>query len=160
MPIKILLVDDHRMVRAALAHLMAGVPDVAVLGEAGDGEQAARSAAELRPDVVVMDVHLPGTTGADATRRVLAAATGTRVLALSGDTACRTAVEMLRAGATGYVVKGEPFAELLTAVRAVAGGGTHFSPAVAAAVYQGFVAGGASGPRAAAERLSGREREV
>jgi two-component system response regulator NreC len=160
MAISVLLVDDHRMIREGLRAMLSVEQGVEVTGEAEDGRQAVRMAAELRPDVVVMDVRMPDLNGVDATRQVLAALPTTRVVALSADADPRSAAEMLRAGATGYVVKDSAFDQLATAVRAAARGESYLSPKVEATVIEEFARGGTAGPRSAFQTLSPREREI
>jgi DNA-binding NarL/FixJ family response regulator len=160
MSIRVLLADDHRMVREGLRSLLKHEADVAVVGEAEEGRTAVRMASELQPDVVVMDVSMPDLNGIDATRQVLAACPSTRVVALSAGSDHRAVAEMLRAGATGYVVKDAAFEELAVAIRTVVGGQVYLSPAVAGTVVDGYARGGAAGPKSVFEKLSGREREI
>jgi DNA-binding NarL/FixJ family response regulator len=123
MTTRILIVDDHRMIRTGLRSLLRSEPDTEVVGEADDGASAVRLAAQLAPDVVVMDVGLPDLNGVDATRRIVgAAAPPPRVVALSAYAEPRFVREMLRAGATAYVSKASAFEELARALRAVLAG--------------------------------------
>lgn len=149
-PIRVLLVEDHTIVREGLRALLATSADLEVVGEADDGRVAVREALRLRPDVVVMDLGLPSLNGVDATAHIVRDAPGTRVLVLSmhgGPEHVRPAV---RAGASGYLVKGAGLADLVRGIRAVAAGEAFFSPGAAAAlIHEG---GGAS--------LSPRERQV
>ena len=152
----VLLADDHQIIRQGLASLLRGEGDVRLVGEAASGEEAVRLAAERSPDVVLMDIRLGGDVdGVEATRRVREAAPGTRVLALTASCEDRAAREVLRAGASGIVLKGDAFEELALAIRAVAAGRAYFSPAVTRGVVAVFAD---VGPAAA--RLSPREREV
>lgn len=152
MSVRVLVVDDHPVVRAGIVGLLAGEPDLDVIGEAGDGEQACTMAAELRPDVVLMDLRMPVLDGAAATERILAAVPSARVVVL---TTYETDADILRAveaGATGYLLKDTPRDDLVAAVRAVAGGETVLAPSVARRLVRGV--------RTAGERLTARELEV
>ena len=152
MTIRLLVVDDHPVVRAGIVGLLAGEPDLAVVGEAGDGAQACTLAAELLPDVVLMDLRMPVMDGTTATERILATVPGVRVVVL---TTYETDTDILRAveaGATGYLLKDTPRDDLVAAVRAVAGGETVLAPSVARRLVAGV--------RNAGERLTARELEV
>lgn len=116
----ILLVDDHAATRAELASLLAGQDHWRVVGQAANGEEGVRLAQELRPDVILMDVVMPGMNGIAATRAVRAAVPQARVLALSNHTGQNLVEELLRAGATGYMRKDRAFEELIPAIQAVA----------------------------------------
>jgi len=150
--IRLLVVDDHPVVRAGIVGLLAGEPDLEVVGEAADGAQACDLAAALRPDVVLMDLRMPVMDGTTATERILAATPTVRVVVL---TTYETDADILRAveaGATGYLLKDTPRDDLVAAVRAVAGGETVLAPSVARRLVAGV--------RNAAERLTARELEV
>jgi len=150
--IRLLVVDDHPVVRAGIVGLLAGEPDLEVVGEAGDGAQACDLAAALQPDVVLMDLRMPVMDGTTATERILAATPTIRVVVL---TTYETDADILRAveaGATGYLLKDTPRDDLVAAVRAVAGGETALAPSVARRLVAGV--------RNAAERLTARELEV
>ncbi len=152
MSVRVLVVDDHPVVRAGIVGLLAGEPDLEVVGEAGDGEQACARAAELTPDVVLMDLRMPVLDGAAATERILAEVPTARVVVL---TTYETDADILRAveaGATGYLLKDTPRDDLVAAVRAVAGGETVLSPSVARRLVHGV--------RTANERLTQRELDV
>ena len=152
MSIRLLVVDDHPVVRAGIVGLLAGEPDLEVVGEAGDGAQACELAAALQPDVVLMDLRMPVMDGTTATERILAATPTVRVVVL---TTYETDADILRAveaGATGYLLKDTPRDDLVAAVRAVAGGETVLAPSVARRLVAGV--------RNAAERLTARELEV
>jgi len=150
--IRLLVVDDHPVVRAGIVGLLAGEPDLEVVGEAADGAQACDLAAALHPDVVLMDLRMPVMDGTTATERILAATPTVRVVVL---TTYETDADILRAveaGATGYLLKDTPRDDLVAAVRAVAGGETVLAPSVARRLVAGV--------RNAAERLTARELEV
>ena len=156
-PIRILLADDHEVIRQGLRSLLAAEPGMEVVGEAASGPDAVRLAAELMPDVVVMDVNMPGMDGVEATRQIRSAhdCHGPKVVALTAHTDERFTREMMTAGAAGFLVKHSAFEELAEGGRAAAAGRVYLSPAAASAVA-GHVARG--GP--AVERLTPREREV
>ncbi|MBI3140238.1 MAG: response regulator transcription factor [Rhodocyclales bacterium] len=159
MKTRLLLADDHRILREALRHVLEREEDIAIVAEAGDGDEALRLAGELKPDLALMDIGMPGLGGIDATRRLLAEHPDIKVLALSTFQDRRMVLDMLEAGASGYVVKAEGADELLRAIRAVARGQTYLCPEVAAAVID--AARGRQAPREpAGDRLGRREREV
>jgi len=154
--IRILLVDDHAVVRQGFRMILAAQEDMEIVGEAGNGREAIAKAAELHPDVVVMDVAMPELNGIEATRRLAETSPQTRVLALSMHKDFVYVREILRAGARGYLLKDSIDVDFLTAVRAVARGEGYLSPAVSDAVltdYRKHV----SDPL---DLLSSREREV
>ena len=157
-PITVVIADDHPVVRNGLRALVDSLPGLRVVGEAGDGDSAVREAQLLRPDVVVMDVRMPGTDGLEATRRITAAVPGTAVLVLTMYEDDDTVFAAMRAGARGYLLKGAEQAEIDRALRATAAGEAIFGPGVAARVL-GFFAG----PRPATQpfpELTPREREI
>lgn len=131
-----MLVEDHTIVREGLRMLLEGQDDLEIVGEAGDGQEAVREAMRLRPDVVLMDLGLPVLNGVDATRHIVRDVEGARVLVLSmhgGEDHVRPA---LRAGASGYLVKGSGVADLLAGIRAVARGEAFLSPGAAAVLLR------------------------
>lgn len=155
-PIRVLLADDHRLVRSGLRLILSQQSDIEVVGEAGTGEEAMESVFGLRPDVVVMDVAMGGMTGVEATRRIAQELPECRVLIVSMHNDPTYVREALRAGARGYVLKDAIEAEFLTAVRAVARGEALLSSAVSGAVlsdYRHFV-------RPPIETLTSRERQI
>jgi len=136
--IRILLADDHAVVRQGFKMILNAQPDMEIVAEAGNGRQAVEQAEELKPDVVVMDVAMPELNGIEATRRLASAAPHTRVLALSMHKDSVYVREILRAGARGYLLKDSGAADLLQAVRAVASGEGYLSPAVSDAVLDDY----------------------
>jgi len=159
MSTRILLVDDHNVVRAGVRALLEGEVSLEVVGEASDGASAVQLATELSPDVVLMDVGMAGMNGIDTTRRICELAPSVRVLALSMHREARFVAEMLRAGARGYLLKTCDLEELLTAIRTVAGGDAYVSPAVSC-VLVGLVGRCGAPAASASNELSPREREV
>lgn len=132
-PVRILLCDDHVVVRAGLLALLGSEPDIEVVGEAGSGEEAVALAAKLTPDVVLMDLQLgAGIDGVEATRRI--AATGVHVLVLTTYDTDADITRAIEAGATGYLLKAERPEELFAAIRSAAQGRTTLSPPVASRV--------------------------
>src|SRR5438105_10074850 len=132
--IRILLADDHAVVRQGFKMILSAQPDMEIVGEAGNGREAVEQAEELRPDIVVMDVAMPELNGIEATRRLAASMPHTRVIALSMHKDSVYVREILRAGARGYLLKDSPAGDLVSAVLAVASGESYLSPAVANAV--------------------------
>jgi DNA-binding NarL/FixJ family response regulator len=128
--ITVLLVDDHSLVRRGFRRMLEDEPDMKVVGEAGDGEEAVRLAKELRPQVVVMDCALPGMNGLQATREILEDASHTAVLMLSMHTESTWVRQAIDAGAKGYMLKNALELELGAAIRKVAAGETFFDPQV------------------------------
>jgi two-component system, NarL family, response regulator NreC len=154
--IRILLADDHAVVRQGFKLILGAQPDMEIVAEAGNGREAVELAEKLRPDVAVVDVAMPELNGIEATRRIGEAAPRTRVLALSMHKDSVYVREILRAGARGYLLKDQVDSDLLAAVRAVARGEGYLSPAVSDAVlndYRKHV----SNP---IDLLTSREREV
>jgi DNA-binding NarL/FixJ family response regulator len=136
--IRILLADDHAVVRRGFQMILAEQADMEIVGEAGNGREALELAAQLKPDVVVMDVAMPELNGIEATRRMPDNAPHARVLALSMHKDAVYVREILRAGARGYLLKDAAPADLVTAVRAVAAGEGYLSPAVSDAVLDDY----------------------
>jgi DNA-binding NarL/FixJ family response regulator len=155
-PVKVLLVDDHQVVRRGLRTFLEVQDDIEVVGEAGDGEEGVTRCEELRPDVVLMDVRMPGSDGIEALRRLRALGNPARVLVVTSFTERRTVVPALRAGAAGYLYKDVDPDALATAIRSVHAGHTVLQPEVAEVLLS--EENGAGEGRGAA--LTDREREV
>jgi DNA-binding NarL/FixJ family response regulator len=132
--IRILLADDHAVLRAGIRALLEAQPDLEVIGEAGDGQAAVQRARELQPDVVVMDIGMPGLDGLAATRQILDSNPKTRILFLTQHENKEYVLPALKLGAAGYVLKRAEGDELLTAIRTVYAGGTFLDPAIAGAL--------------------------
>jgi DNA-binding NarL/FixJ family response regulator len=163
MSIRILLADDHRILRDGLRSLLAQQPEVIVVGEASDGETAVTLAISLRPDVVIMDVVMPGVDGVAATRRIQAECPETRIIALSMHSDRRFVSEMVRAGALGYLVKDSAFEELNQAVKSVMANRPYLSASITGSLVEDFVRQASTQERSAVsplEMLTAREQEV
>ena len=158
--IRVFLADDHGVLREGLRALLAAHPGIEVVGEAADGAGAVEGAVALEPDVVVMDVAMPGLNGAKATERLKRACPAVKVLALSAHEDRAYLRQLLEAGASGYVLKRAAAGELVQAIRAVAGGGVYLDPALAAYVAGGFVSVTAARKALTGTELSDREEEV
>jgi DNA-binding NarL/FixJ family response regulator len=163
--IRLLLVDDDPLVRAGLALMLGGADDVEIVGEAADGDEAGALVDRTRPDVVLMDIRMPGVDGLTATERLRGRADAPQVVVLTTFHADEQVLRALRAGAAGFVLKDTPPAEILDAVRRVAAGEPVLSPAVTRRLMQRAVAGTApdarrTRARARVETLNDREREV
>ena len=160
MPVRIVIADDHRIVREGLRHLLEKRTDFKVVAEAADGEAAVRLAKELSPDVVILDISMPGLNGIEATRRILAEGPGVRILALSMHSDRRFVIETLKAGASGYLLKDSAFDELARAIEVVMARGAFLSPAITEMVVREYVAQAGADESAAFSVLTPREREV
>jgi DNA-binding NarL/FixJ family response regulator len=157
-PIRVVVVDDHPVVRRGLTALVATLPGFAVAGEAVDGESAVKEVQLVSPDVVIMDLAMPGIGGLEAVRRIGMVAPRVAVLVLTMHEDDETVLAALRAGARGYLLKGAEQEAIESALRAVVSGQTVMAPGVAARMLQ--VATGPGEPRAAFPELSTREHEV
>jgi DNA-binding NarL/FixJ family response regulator len=156
--IRVLLVDDHQVVRRGLRTFLEVQGDIEVVGEAADGQEGVERAAELHPDVILMDVRMPGTDGIEALRRLRDAESAARVLVVTSFTEQRTVVPALRAGAAGYVYKDIDPVALAGAIRSVHAGHVLLQPEVAEALLSQDQAGGLGQGRGGT--LTDRETEV
>jgi DNA-binding NarL/FixJ family response regulator len=154
--IRVLLIEDHQMVREGVAALLSQLGDIEVVGQASDTTVGVDLAMEAKPHVIVMDVNLPGESGIVATRRIKRLNSAVQVLILSMHDDPSTVDQALRAGARGYVVKGQNVHTLAQAIRSVAAGKVYLSPEVSEYVLQGYLS--ADGPEV--DPLTEREREI
>jgi two-component system NarL family response regulator len=159
MSIRIVLADDHKMILAALRSMLEKEIDIDVVGEAGDGAALLEVVARTTPDVAVVDIGMPGMNGVEATRRLLAGRPPLKVIALSAYSDKRFVLEMLNAGAKGYLIKASAGDELPRAIRAIAQGRTYLCPEVAGSIVEA-ARGRISSAGDTAVNLGRREREV
>jgi DNA-binding NarL/FixJ family response regulator len=159
--VRVVLADDHTLVRAALRLVVGDAPDLEVVGEAATGADAVRLAGELRPDVVVMDIRMPGMDGIEATRLITGGAGGTRVVMLTTFDDDEYVYGALRAGASGFLVKDMALEEIIAAVRVVAAGDGLIAPSVTRRLIDEFAGRPEPAPAARSlDALTDREREV
>lgn len=159
MRLRLVLVDDHVIFREALRKMLAAEADIEVVGEAGNGREATDLARDLTPDILILDIGMPDMNGVEATAAIVARSPQIKVIALSTHSDRRFVGEMIKAGASGYVVKTAASTELLRAIRAVARGHAYLSPEVAVGVMRAS----SEGPSKAGFRqpeLTRRERQV
>ena len=163
--IKVLIVDDQQLLRLGFRMIFEAEPDLEVVGEAGDGSEAVRLTGQTSPDVVLMDVRMPRTSGIEATEQIVAKYPGSRVLVLTTFDLDEYAFAALRAGANGFLLKNSEPAELLSAIRTVARGDAVVAPRVTRLLLEKFASQLPAGPDDQAEDprlglLTEREREV
>lgn len=157
---RVLIADDHVLFRDGMRALLAAAPDLELVGEASTGQEAVDLSAQLRPDVVVMDIQMPGTSGIEATRRIVQQCPEIRVLIVTMFEDDNTVFAAMRAGARGYVLKGANYSEMLRAIRAVGSSEGIFSPAIAVRMMEYFANIRHTNPPQVFPELSDREREV
>jgi len=160
MGIRIVIADDHKMVREAISSLLSNEIGMEVVGEAEDGRTAVQLARELQPDVIVMEVVLPSLNGIEATRQIVRELPAVKVIALSTRSDGRSVREMLKAGASGYVPKNCAFQELVTAIGNVVSNQTYLSSKISGIVVEGYIHRLAGHDDSAYSLLTPREREV
>ncbi len=131
MAIRIILADDHKIVRESFRALLENVPEFEIIADVADGESAVKASLDLKPDIVVMDMTMPVMSGAEATRQILSQLPNTRIISLSMHTHQRAIAAMMNAGATAFIPKTSKAAELINAIRAVAEGKTYVAPDLA-----------------------------
>jgi DNA-binding NarL/FixJ family response regulator len=157
MTIRVLLADDQQLLRAGFRMVLDAQPDIAVIGEAGDGAEAVEQTARLDPDVVLMDVRMPGFDGIEATRRIVAAGNHARVLILTTFDLDDYAFAGLRAGASGFLLKDVPPEQLTAAIRAVAAGDAVIAPRVTRKLLDTFAHHLPDGPQPTEAPINPRE---
>lgn len=156
----ILLADDQELVRTGLRQILSAEDDLEVAGEVADGARAVELARTLRPDVVLMDIRMPGMDGIEATRRITSAVPGTKVVMLTTFDRSQLVYDSLLAGASGFLLKDAPGEQLASAVRAVARGEELLAPRITRRLIEEFTRPGRQGPPAGYDRLTERETEV
>lgn len=159
-PIRVILADDHAVVRKGICEFLEEEGDILVMAEASDGDQAVDLVAEHLPDVAVLDIQMPGTSGIEATRRIKAQHPDVQVLVLTAYDDDPYIFALLQAGASGYILKTADSAELVRAVRAVHRGESPLDPAVTQKVVQQLATGRPLGAQTTVEALTDREAEV
>jgi len=160
MSIRVLVADDQSMVRAGFRLLLSGEDGIEVVAEAENGLEAVDKAVRFQPSVVLMDIRMPELDGLEATRRILAADPGARILILTTFDLDEYIYEALQAGASGFVLKDDPPEQLIAAIRTVAAGDALLSPAVTRRVIQQFTRIPRAAQPSGLEQLTGRERDV
>jgi len=160
MSIKVLLADDHRIMREALRSLIEKESDMKVVGEAGDGRTAVRLAEEVSPDVIIMDISMPELNGVEATNQILSEAPNVKILGLSMHSDEHFVAGMLKAGGSGYLLKDCAAEELIQAIRSVIAGEQYLSPKIAGIVIESYRRTVSKDQLSRAPELTAREREV
>ncbi len=158
--IRVLIADDHTILREGLRKLLSEESDIEVVGEAADGHEAIRKAGELKPDIVLLDVAMPGLNGIMAAKRLRASPNPVKVLILTVHQEEAYVSETLRAGASGYVLKDAAAPELVKAIRQAARGEVYLSPEVSRLVVKEQGRGGATEIKTVSQELTNREREI
>lgn len=158
--IEVFLADDHQIFRQGLRTMLEKSGQVKVVGEAGDGQEAVRRVEELRPDVAILDVAMPGLEGIDVAKRLTKSCPDTKILMLSMHADRFYATEALKAGALGYLLKEESFDQLLAAITAVSQNKIFLSPALEVPVMEDFVKLARQGSQKSKDLLTNREREI
>ncbi|GIX22523.1 MAG: DNA-binding response regulator [Gammaproteobacteria bacterium] len=154
--IRVLIVDDHDLVRAGIVRLLQDVADIEVVGECGSGEEALTACQTLNPDIVLLDLHMPGMGGMEAARRIVDRFRNTKVIVLTAESEAPISRHTLKCGVAGYVTKGTGIGEMVKAIRTVRAGQRYLSPVVA----QKLALSGIDGDTSPLDKLSKRELEV
>ena len=156
----IVVVDDQELVRTGLRTILGSEPNLAVVAEAADGRAAIEIVHRHRPDVVLMDIQMPGLDGIEATRRIIAAVPGTRVVMLTSFDRSQLVYDALVAGASGFLLKDLPSEQLIAGVKAVARGEELLAPSITRRLIEDFTRGGRTRPPVGYDQLTEREQEV
>lgn len=159
-PIRVLIADDHTLFRGGLRALLASVADIEVIGEAASGKETVLQAAELQPDIILMDIQMPDLNGIEATRQILRTSPHIGILMLTMFQDDDSVFAAMRAGARGYILKGADQEELLRAVRAIANGESLFGPEIAGRLMRFFANLKPEAPRELFPDLTARERDI
>jgi len=160
MPTRILLVDDHEIMREGMCALLKRLPDIEIVGQASDGRSGINMAKEFGPDIVVMDIGMPNLNGIEATRQLLADNPRVKVMALSTHSDGAIVAKMLKAGASGYMLKESAFSELMEGIAAMMEGKTYLCSKIAKVVFSDYVTMLSSPQWPGGDGLSSRENEV
>jgi DNA-binding NarL/FixJ family response regulator len=160
--LRIMVADDHEVVRKGLVALLQAQPEWQVCGEAGDGREAVEKAIQLKPDILILDIGMPSLNGLEATRQILKTIPNARVLILTLHDSDQVVREVLNAGARGFLLKSDAARDLVAAVDALRHDKTYFTSKVAAMVLEGYLKGGTAGAAITPgrNRLTPREREI
>ena len=160
MSVKVLIADDHKIIRERLLNLLEKQKDLDIVGEAEDGFIALKKARELKPNIIIMDIGMPNLNGIDATRQIRSESPQTKVIALSMHADKRFVAEMLKAGASGYILKDSAFKELVQAIRASLVNKIYLSPSIADVVIKDYIVHIPRDSFSAFSILTAKEREV
>lgn len=157
---RVVLADDHEMMRAGLRSLLAKERELEVVGEASDGRQAVELVTQHAPDLAILDIGMPNLNGIEATRQIRATVPKTKVIALSMHASAQYVSRMLEAGASGYLLKDSAYEELLQAIKAVSSGNVYLGKGIAGVVVDDYVRRIGATPEVEAAKLTAREREI
>ena len=160
MSIRVILADDHTILRHGLSKLIQQQEDMEVIAQAGDGHSTVELTRDLSPDIVIMDIGMPDLNGIDATQQIIRDFPKVKVIGLSMHSGKKFVIEMLKAGASGYLLKDCAFEELIIAIKTVASGKVYLSPTISDIVVENYVRNSAEKQSSVFSLLSQREREV
>ena len=160
MPIKVIIVDDHEIMREGLCSLIQKEQDMEVVGTADNGRQAVKRVRKLSPDVIIMDISMSEMNGIEATRQIISESNSAKVIGLSVHSSSRFVGEMLKAGACGYLLKDCAFEELIQAIRTVVANNAYLSPAIVSGIIKGYVAYITENEASVSSVLTPRETEI
>ena len=160
MPIKVIIVDDHEIMREGLCSLIQKEPDMEVVGTAGNGRQAVKRVHELKPDITIMDISMSDMNGIEATRQIISESNSAKIIGLSIHSSSRFVGEMFKVGACGYLLKDCAFEELIQAIRAVVANNAYLSPKIASGIIKGYVDYITGNEASVSSVLTPRETEI